>query len=244
MSRASGASFAQFFPAAPRAAKDKAKEREKVKIFSHESPSIRAVADTKSALASFRVEDGAQHPSVKSTTQVADTSTASAEDSEYVQGDLLNGVGSASSHSSTVSSVFSTAALQNSSSTSTSRNISSMTPLTNFDSSPNGMASPNQHKTSATGSTANGISSETHTSQDEVVRPHTSAEAAQPPSDPRIYARDPNKVVKGNICTYDPLIDLKIHPNERKRGKPTYKDIGLVRTTHNISAAGSVILLV
>jgi histone-lysine N-methyltransferase SETD1 len=242
MSRAPGASFAQFFPSAPRAAKDKAKEREKSKSQSVDSPSIRPVADTKGAASNYRVDDaGCSRGAGESILPVPDTAGPQAEDNESLQGDLLNGVGSASSHTSAVSSIFSAPAQQpNMSASGASRNVSSLTPLTNADSSPSRTTSPNQYKSGAPATNSAWFPIEKTISQDDVLQAQP-ALADQPPSEPRVYARDPNKGVKGMICTYDPLLDRKLSSNEKKKAKPIYKDFGLVRI---IQSLGSVILLV
>lgn len=236
MSRAPSASFAQFFPSATKAAKDKAKEREKVKSLSQDSPSVRPVADTKLVLPNFRIDDAPIRSGSESNLPATDNAAPILE-----EGDILNGVGSASSHSSTVSSVFSAAAQQNNLSTSNNQNIN-MTPMTNLDSSPSRVTSPNQYKSAAAVSSSTGLPSEKRSSQYDVPQPHNTAKADQPPSDPRVYARDPSRGIKGNICTYDPNLDRKISSNERKKAKPIYKDIGLVRIIQ--SAVGVVILFV
>ncbi|KAL2068592.1 hypothetical protein VTL71DRAFT_14929 [Oculimacula yallundae] len=220
MSRAPSASFAQFFPTAPRAAKDKAKEREKVKIFSQDSPSSRPAADTNASLPKNSIDDA---PSRSGENGVSSADTAGPIHDE---GDLLNGVGSASSHSSTVSSVFSSAAQQNNISAASNNHLS-MTPLTNIDSSPNHAASPSQHKSATAGSSSNGFSSEKHLTPHDVPLPQNTAKADTPPADLRVYARDPNRSVKGCIIKYDPLLDKKLSSKDMKKAKPIYKDIGL-----------------
>ncbi len=244
MSRAPGASFAQFFPSAPRAAKDKAKEREKSKSMSIDSPSIRPVADTRAAAPYSRPEDiGTSRGGGDGTSYIQDIQDAAppqTEDSESLQGDLLNGVGSASSHTSAVSSVFSAPAQQpNISTAGASRNVSSLTPLTNADSSPTRIPSPNQYKVGSLATDSTWTSIEKAVNQDDVLQAHP-ALADQSLSEPRVFARDPNKGVKGMICTYDPLLDRKLSSNEKKKAKPIYKEFGLVRILQSL---GSVILL-
>ena len=137
MSRASGASFAQFFPAAPKAAKERAKERVKSKSQSIESPVSRAAADIQVVYNNTsRTDDAGLARPTDGHTSCADAAPALAEDNESLPGDILNGVGSASSHSSTVSSVFSAPAQPSTILNSgTAQNVSSLTPLTNIDSS-------------------------------------------------------------------------------------------------------------
>jgi histone-lysine N-methyltransferase SETD1 len=230
MSRASGASFAQFFPSAPRAAKDKAKEREKSKTQIAGSPSTRSLAENQSVQSGFRVENAAfTRFGVEANTPATDSAPPPAEDNESIQGDILYGVGSASSHSSTISSVFSAPAQPTNMSTfGGSRNVSSLTPLTTSDSSPSRIASPNQYKSSAQTNSTSGFDATKSTHNDV---PQAQIETAeQIPQEPRVYARDPNSGIKGTICIYDPLLDRKLGSNEKKKGKPTYKEFGLVRT--------------
>ena len=176
MSRAPGASFAQFFPTAPRAAKDKAKEREKVKIFSQDSPLSRPVADAKAAvLPNVRIDDAAPSRSSEGGIPTADIAAPLLD-----EGDLLNGVGSASSHSSTVSSVFSSAAQQNHLSASSNQHINT-TPMTNVDSSPSHVASPYHSKSATAGSSFTGFPSEKYLPpQNDVPPPQNTAKARRP----------------------------------------------------------------
>jgi histone-lysine N-methyltransferase SETD1 len=231
MSRASGASFAQFFPSAPRAAKDKAKEREKVKFQNLDSPSIQSVADTKGVLSNPRVNDENSQPGGSAHFAAPDTVVPQAEDNESIQGDILNGVGSASSHTSTISSGFSAPPQQyNMTTFGSSQNVSSLTPLTNTDSSPSHNASPNQSKSVVPSTNSTEFAPEKAGAQNDV--PHTQpAKADQTPLDPRVYARDPSIGVKGTKCTYDPYLDRRLDSAQKRKTKPIYKEFGLVRIT-------------
>lgn len=223
MSRASDPpGFAAFFPNAPRAAKDKAKEREKVKSHKIDSPIIRAVGDTKMfSLSNNRVENIPPRSDGESKIRSSDTAATQADDTESIQGDILNAVGSASSHASSVSTVFSMSAPQSNTSTfAGSRNMSSLTPLTNIESSPNRIPSPNNQKL---GSLSDFNDKAIATNNVLSTEPAT---ADIPPADPRVYARDLHRSVKGNICTYDPLLDQKPSSDKRK-AKPIYKEFGL-----------------
>jgi histone-lysine N-methyltransferase SETD1 len=235
MSRASDPpGFAAYFPSAPRAAKDKAKEREKVKSQKLDSPTIRAVVDGRSSFLNNRLENiPPSRSGGEKSILVTDTSAAQADDTESLQGDLLNGVGSASSHASSVSTVFSIPAPQTGISTNGgSRNMSSLTPLTNIESSPNRMPSPQQqHKNDVPASDLSQINEQAVTANDVLHTQSAPADQSTPAS--RVFARDPNKSVKGEVCTYD--------PNDKKKAKPIYKEFGLVRI---IQSVGSVILLV
>jgi len=244
MSRAPPAtSFAAFFPSAPRAAKDKAKEREKSKTQNVGSPSVGPVADTPPVNTGLRFEEvGSIRFAVERNNTITESAPPAAEDNESLPGDTLNGVGSASSHSSTISSVFSALPQQaNNSTFGGARNVSSLTPLTNTDSSPSHVASPGHYKIGAQAANASGFAANNSLLHNDVSHVAQSAIADQIPPEPRVFARDPVRGVKGNKCTYDPLLDRKLSSNDKKKAKPIYKDFGLVRI-HNLP--GSVILLV
>lgn len=229
MSRATGATYGAFFPSAPRAGKDKAK----VKIHLSDSPSISAIAEAHATPATAHVDAGSLHGPPQSNTSRSDVVPQPADDNESIQGDLLNGVGSASSHtSSSVSSVFSAPTQQaNMLNFGGPRNNNAFTPLTNTDSSPNRAPSPNLHKADTQAIAASGFGTDHNTAQNVTAFAHN-AIAQQTPSSPRIYARDPNMSVKGEICTYDPLLDPKLSDREKKKKplKPIYKEFGMVRT--------------
>ncbi|KAA8575844.1 hypothetical protein EYC84_004933 [Monilinia fructicola] len=229
MSRASGASFAQFFPSAPRAAKDKAKEREKSKAQQADSPSTLSVADTNTNAKALTDNASITRLSEDISIYIADPPTLSTEDNESAQGDILNGVGSASSHSSTGSSLFS-ANHQLSSSMHAcggSRNINDLTPLTNVNSSPNGVASPGNAKAD-TPITATSRVALDGTKPEHIVATHNPAPAENTPTEPRVLARDPTRGVKGKKCTYDPFHDPSIHSTKEKLNRrPHYKEFGL-----------------
>ena len=244
MSRASGASFAQFFPAAPKAAKERAKERVKSKSQTFESPISRAAADIQVVYNNTsRTDDAGSARAADGITSTADATSTIAEDNESLPGDTLNGVGSASSHSSTVSSVFSVPAQSSSIPTSgTAHNVSSLTPLTNIDSSPNPGASPGGYKPSAQATIASGFATNNSLLSHNDVARSQPPNTKQNPTEPRISARDPARSVKGDKCIYDPLTDRKLGSNERKKAKAKYAEFGLVRI-HNHKSAGERHLL-
>ena len=233
-------SFAAFFPNAPRAAKDKAKEREKVmKSQKLESPTIKAVVDGKAGFILNGQNENIPPPRAggDKSTHVNEPSAIQADDTESLQGDLLNGVGSASSHASSTSTVFSAVATANGTSRGGgSANTSSLTPLTNLDSSPNRVPSPTDGKAGVSASNLSHINTIAVAAND--VLPTQSAPADQPTSTIRVYARDPNRVIKGEIATYDAALDMKLHEKDRRRGKVTYRQFGLVRI-HNLRGASS-----
>jgi histone-lysine N-methyltransferase SETD1 len=239
MSRPQGAvGFSAFFPAAPKAAREKAKEREKTKSRQLDAPSTRTGnAQAVTSNSHIRLDDATSvPPSVGGhktpTTSVTESSTPRLDDSESVQGDILNGVGSASSHASTVSSVFSAAApLSSRTTVDGSKNINNLTPMTNTDSSPNRNRSPQEHM----------FGPQVGLTTDISIFPHVdlhaqSALAEHKPLTSRLLARDPNKIVKGYRRTYDEHTFAA--KGIKKYGKE--KEFGLVC----IQSAGSVILFV
>lgn len=238
MSRAP-ASFAQFFPSAPRAAKDKAKERERSKSHIPDSSTGLHAADNPLGPSQTRAYDASStRPAIESNITATDSAPRPTEDNASPPGDTLNGVGSASSYTSTISSSVSSVLPIQATSMSAlgpAPNTSSLTPLTAIDSSPNPTASPIQDKqTLKSDVVANPPSSQDGALHAQVVMEgHESA-------DTRTHARDPKRSVKGAICTYDPNLDRKLSSNDKKKAKPTYKEFGLVRI-HNL--LGSVILL-
>jgi len=239
MSRPQGAaSFSAFFPAAPRAAREKAKEREKIKSRTLDAPHIRAANAQSTSSHTHTSTDNAasvlpigenQPPTISH----GDSHATLADDNESMQGDLLNGVGSASSHTSTVSSVFSAPALHaNKTATEGPKNVSSLTPATNIDSSPNRITSPQQQKIDGP---SRGVTTDSSNVPHIVPQAHiTLAEQKLPTS--RILARDPNTTVKGYKRTYDEYIYAT--KGVKKYGKE--QEFGLVC----IQSAGSIILFV
>jgi histone-lysine N-methyltransferase SETD1 len=238
MSRASAAGFSDFFPAAPRAAKNRARERERAKSKPLDSPLLEPVNTDRDVNSTSRSRDepgrAAANISVVANNNNElgrDTAILAGDDSE-LQGDLLNCVRSASSHTSTVSSVFSTTA-QNSGASGVS-NPSTLTPLTNDDSSPIGqVASPRRSKTlvrSPSSLDRMESSSPKHVLSDETPI----SEAMSQPE--RAQMRDPSKP-KGEKCVYDPQLD---NSGIKPKSKVKYKDILWVC----IHSAGSVIFRV
>lgn len=244
MSRATQ-NFSAYFPnaPAPRSAKEKAKERDKSKTQSADSPGILPVSDSR-VLFTTRVGDvGAAQLTKENSAPGAENIRPSAEDNESVPGDMLNGVGSASSHTSTASSVFSAPTqYYNISTSGGTLNMSNLTPLTNTESSPLRLPSPKRIAAEAPAT-----SSVISMNERSFFVGDGSFPAAHPvladqiPQPARIHARDPNRGIKGDICTYDPLLDSKIGSEGKRKAKPIYKHIGLVRIKQS---AGSVIFCV
>ncbi|KAL2129376.1 hypothetical protein VTI74DRAFT_7894 [Chaetomium olivicolor] len=228
MTPPAGASFAQFFPAAPRAARDRAMEREKAKVKTQE-PSIAQSAETnghrtpQGSSSSSQKDDGfACDSSSRSHANgiARDTARSSTDDTDCSTiGDTLNSGGSASSHASTVSSVFS-APSRPAASGAMRGSHSQLTP-------PTSITSPSSH-----------LSSTAHT-KGQPTTPNCAAGADGPIPMPngscvqdtsavdRVPARDPSRSIKAIRCIYDPLLDPSLSSSEKRKAKPRYKEFGL-----------------
>ncbi|MCJ1430538.1 histone methyltransferase set1 [Sticta canariensis] len=229
MSRSSKG-FADFFPTAPSVLQQK---RFKAAQFRRrpKSPSVTEAKPTPApcvppapALGPTEggiVPNGAGHGHV-----VPDSATAGQEDSECVHGDLLNGVGSASSTSTASSSVFSTSQRTLNMAHSNEPNKStSLTPLTNVDSSPpsNTLGSPHQQRNRDGASS--GRKSNRSPSRQVTERPAPAASSyTQPPS--KAQARPGKGEVKGLKIIYDPYRNKKLTQEERHSGHVQYEAFG------------------
>ncbi|KAF4534808.1 Histone-lysine n-methyltransferase [Lasiodiplodia theobromae] len=230
MSRAS-AGFADFFPNAPSVLKTKRKEP------SSDHQPTRAPSRTESPL---RSDKGVENAATAGPRRNNDTSAEALEQQHQPEeddgahradsGDLLIGVGSASSLSSTASSVFSSSSSsrQTMSYPGPNTSIHALTPLTNTESSPPDKAtSPRPSKTS------NDHMSLTNTDTYSAPPPGASqnvapAEAITPATTPpqtRRQARPGPGEEKGFTVVYDPALDPKIPSNERHKRKATYRNI-------------------
>lgn len=238
MSRAS-AGFADFFPTAPSVLERKRKqaslERQQARS---QTVGAQKVARTDAGPVSLLPAAAPEHargtisPSggvlggrdVDKTEQQAPPQ----DDNDSVQGDLLNGVGSASSHASTVSSIFSGSNhVPTGSNAGVLSNAQTLTPLTNTESSPplrNG--SPPYSKSV---SDARALRDDP-----EDCRPFANATAEislnpvvpVAPEHAQVYARDLGGPIKGETCTYDPELDKKLSSRERRKIKPVYRRLG------------------
>lgn len=242
MTRPSGASFAQFFPAAPRVARDRAVERERAKSRSYESHCTR-VADTNGHRTPTGSQDSRQPEGIglraintaMSRSHRDDALQPHTDDSESLAGDNLNTIGSTSSHESSSSSVFSTSAQHNAAATAKNL-ISYISPLTAVDSPANSyIRDQKQFQQAAPAPTFNARSESSSTSNG-FVGPALEATSS---AIERIPARDPGHSIKVTKKTYDPLLDKKASASERKRAKPVYEEHGLVRVhIDNINLEG------
>ncbi|KAF9881296.1 histone-lysine n-methyltransferase [Colletotrichum karsti] len=221
MTRQASTSFAQFFPAAPRAARDRATERERAKAKSQDVSSG-SLIDQKNGGASSGSLTNAQAASGTDGI-LSDSSQQPIDGHESPLGDTLNAVGSASSYASTGSSVFSTSARQTATNGSSHIPTISGTPLTSIESPSSGnVALP---KTT--------MENTQILDRDEAPASHNTPEirlngSLQEPSPyERTPARDPSRSAKGIKCTYDPFSDRNLSKQNKKSTKPIYKEFGL-----------------
>lgn len=223
MSRAPTAGFSDFFPAAPRAAKNRAKERERAKSKPLESPSQDAAIihlDVTSRSKS-RDETGPNLAAAVAACgdRAGDIAPVVTEDND-LPGDLLNCVRSTSSHTSTVSSIFSATA-QNTGGGEIS-NPSNLTPLTNDDSSPLGRINSPRSSKMATMAQAvvdqNEFLSRKHVLSQDLQDIPISEDSDETE---RVQMRDPRKP-KGEIKMPDAQFDTT---SAKQKQKVKYKDI-------------------
>lgn len=157
---------------------------------------------------------------------IYDPATTGQEDSECAHGDLLNGVGSASSTSTASSSVFSASQRTLSMAHSNEPNKStSLTPLTNFDSSPpsNALGSPHQQRTrdgAVSGRKTNRSPSHQVTERSAPVASSSTQSAS------KAQARPGRGEIKGLKIIYDPYRNKKLTPEERHSGQVQYEAFG------------------
>lgn len=232
MSRAS-AGFADFFPTAPSVLQQKHKQAElerqrarKKAVLSHPAPGTHVDPGLVPSLdlthEGVMVNGGVpgggrehQHGS-------------SQDDNESVQGDILNGVGSASSHTSTASSIFSgTNNVLTGSHLGVQSSTHTLTPLTNTESSPpERINSPSMSKP-----TYADRSDDQSTRVSSLVKVPDIAPRERLRMmallEPRLRVQPPPGQAKGMICTYDPELDKTLSSKERKKLKPIYREFGL-----------------
>lgn len=143
-------------------------------------------------------------------------------------GDMLRGVGSASSLNSTVSSVFSRNSQSHTNNSRASAN--GYTPLTNHtDSSPPKGSSPQHSKSATEMSSLNGaVASASHPPQSDSPEP-------PPQQQQRPQMLPPPGKAKGYRAVWDPELDNKLSREERKRAAFKKRDFGTeVRNTFHI----------
>lgn len=215
MSR-STSKFADFFPSAPSVLQ----QRKSLKAA--DSPHLRT-GSSDSAFSNALAKETFNQVALSSTDLSADQLTKRAPGAKSTtlvatqeEGDLLSGSGSASS-ASTSSSVFSTNLNASAMSYTNGIHSHALTPLTNTDISPNSkIISPTLDDNHAAAAADNFSS----TLIDSVMTPQRT------PPTPRRPAREAGLVVKGSKCLYDPDLDKKLGPKDKRKLKAQYMDFG------------------
>lgn len=228
MTRPSSASFAQFFPAAPRAARDRAIEREKEKARKDalESPSSALTDKTtpsrqSAPSAAARPDDPALATSRRDPSYNSDPSHTPADDIDSFRADIPNTVGSESSHTSIASSIANSSVRTNGVAVSKNSSHSHLTPLTTIDSPSPAVAPPSTKPDTSNHSyskASNGLSLPLDEPSDSATAVTTSNISDRPP------ARDPSLRVQVIKAIFDAAIDR----SSRDKKKPKYKEFGLV----------------
>ncbi|KAI0540973.1 hypothetical protein GGR58DRAFT_458569 [Xylaria digitata] len=210
---APSARYQEYFPNAPRAARDKANERERERYGK--------ASDTSD---SYPRTVTPAHRDAKHDSSASDSARPLNQDTymEYSQGDLLNGVGSASSRASTTSSIFSTHNNTSAVHAAAHPPNNDITPLTVAGSPAyitNHTAQPSKGHTTASSTYAGKADSTSLTAAME--------SSATPPSVvKRLPARDPNRATQGMRCIHDPSTDKTLSSAAKKSMKPEYKAFG------------------
>ncbi|RBR11436.1 uncharacterized protein FIESC28_09050 [Fusarium coffeatum] len=227
MTRPLGASFAEFFPTAPKVKAqaqtraDQVRDHDRSKTASV-SASINGQTDPTTGTAVIGADANTSQNGIVS---ASDAMPTQPDDTESPFTDIPGTVDSASSYSSAASSIFSTSARHGTAATAASSRLptSSLTP------------SASKESPSSSAPVAAKPDMSTYQNPDQAARqPSRNSPATGPnvsisnglPSNERIPARDPLPSVKGLKCTYDPLLDRVHNKSVSKSAKPTYQEFG------------------
>ncbi|KAG6179836.1 hypothetical protein E4U36_005319 [Claviceps purpurea] len=215
-----GVSFAQFFPNAPRVRAEAAQGRAGRERSRRNSLAAETELEPSSGLLDANTA-GFARPS--QSTIVSDGPRSQSDDHDIPQGDIPSTVGSASSHTSSASSLFSSSRRQNTTS-SLSHLSTSTTPLAPRDSSSYSPGPPNAKTDMPPLPTSDHGTSQPRDLT--VTEIHNGTTLSVRHTD-RSPARDPSLSVKGTKCTYDPVLDRVRNKGVSKSAKPVYKEFGL-----------------
>lgn len=221
MSRPSGNKFADFFPTAPSVLQQRKASKS---VLQKTRAEVREELSEDAPTEKFSARSNASGEESHQLRQPAQTESTKPEcvpmnqdESDHFPGDLLNGVGSASS-TSTASSVFSSANLNSAMTLSNGIHLNAMTPLTNADSSPPPkMISPVHEMDVRDGDGATSVES---LSAGAAMTPQRTPPAV------RKTARERGYVVKGSKVVYDPDLDKKVNAKDKKKMKAQFADFG------------------
>lgn len=225
-----GASFAQFFPSAARAVQDRATERERARGTSSPSPLTNGMS-SQPALPSNTSKNRRAHEQngASSSEQPASITQPSTSDSESQPGDLGHGIGSASSHMSSASSVFSGGPAQSNKMQASAQlsRAQSYTPLTNHESPIHPTMSAASSKPASTAHVSDAYDDGPAVAR----RPDESVNGLSSRTTHSAFAS--GAPLTGRKCIYDPFLDKSLPGPQRRKAQPRFKDFGLVRTPHS-----------
>jgi [histone H3]-lysine4 N-trimethyltransferase SETD1 len=221
MSRPSGNKFADFFPTAPSVLQQRKASKtvlQKSRSELREEPCEDAPSEKFSARSSAGGEEShlLRQPA-QTENPKPECVSMNQDESEQFTGDLLNGVGSASS-TSTASSVFSSTNLNSAMALSNGIHVHAMTPLTNADSSPPPKMISPIYEMDAGDSGATTIANS--------ISAGAAMTPQRTPPATRKTARERGYVVKGSKVVYDPDLDKKVNAKDRKKMKAQFADFG------------------
>ena len=225
MSRSSKG-YADFFPTAPSVLQQKRFKAAQLRRRPKSPPISESKPSSTSSLSTAQPEKPAP-PNCGDYGRLGTENTLTTQDeSECVPGDLLNGVGSASS-TSTTSSIFSTShGAVYRPHTNDVQKSTSLTPLTTADSSPppNLLGSPNNSR--LPNGPSQGTKSNRSPSRHKDMEASVASTSKFPRPLKRLQARPGAGEAKGLKVVYDPDLDKKLSSKERKSRQPQYEPFG------------------
>jgi histone-lysine N-methyltransferase SETD1 len=230
MSRASKG-YADFFPTAPSVLQQKRsrtvqqRKKQKTSAVEEQSQSSLAKEPAEYSQGDGAVEEPSQRTGIPLDRGIVEQNLSVQDDNESIHGDLLNGIGSASS-TSTSSSVFS--AQQRIVGPSQTGIGTSLTPVTNSDSSPPALSkTPPTHSTQSLLSGIHGQRSGGAVADSTMeLDPATLTPISSSPEPMPSQARPGKGEIKGIKAIYDPELDKKLSSKEKKGRKVQYQNFG------------------
>ncbi|KAI5461080.1 histone H3 methyltransferase complex protein [Mariannaea sp. PMI_226] len=226
MTRPPGASFAQFFPTAPKVkvqAQSRPERDRDCDRDHHKAASPNSASDLVPVAVSNPDVDGFAKPGPGPGGPPSDAITHDDTDSPIT--DIPGTVDSASSYSSAASSIFSSSHRNAATSASSRLPTSSLTPLASKDSPSNNSVAVTIKPDMATSLSAD--SAAAYLSDNSSAIGRNGAISNGLPALGRVPARDPMPSVKGLKCTYDPLLDRVHNKSVSRSSKPTYQEFGM-----------------
>ena len=222
MSRPVGNKFADFFPNAPSVIQQR-KSSKTLDTGKHRAePSGRSEDHAPAKYSSSRrlSSHSSSSPTrgqFSTSSRKPDAASRRPDEVENSTGDLLNGVGSASS-TSTASSIFSSNATMTAVPLTNGAHFNTLTPLTTSDGSPRGKAmTPPTDSTNLNAAARNSVHAVSSSSA--MTPQHT-------PTSSRPSARETGLSVKGSKCTYDPELDKSIPSRDKRKLRAAFADFG------------------